>query len=474
MSGSIVPESSSHCLLTRIREHGGKTVLHEAAHSRSYAELSLAIDDWRVRLQRDEVPPGATVALVADYSFAAIALFLALAANRNIIVPVTSTVAEEIRERVELARVGWIFRPGLDGWSFARLHDQGEVPGLVAGLVDSERAGLILFSSGSTGRPKAMVHDLDRLLETYRGKRTRNLTILVFLMFDHIGGLNTLFTALASGTTVVLPASRDADEICALISRHRVVVLPASPTFLNLILVGEAWKRHDLSSLKIVTYGTEPMPESLLQRLRRAFPAVRFVQTFGTSETGISHTSSKSSDSTLLKLDDPNTEFRIVDGELWLRSRTQILGYLNHTMDSFTDDGWFKTGDLVEQADAGYLRIVGRRKELINVGGEKVLPAEVESVLLEMPEVSDAIVFGESSAITGQIVCANIVLSASGNPASIRVAVRKFCRERLAGYKVPVKVTAVDRVLFGDRFKKVRLAGGAAVRSRTEPHVRPD
>ena len=147
---------------------------------------------------------------------------------------------------------------------------------------------------------------------------------------------------------------------------------------------------------------------------------MKLIQTFGTSETGITHTTSKSSDSTLLKLDDPEVEHQIVDGELWLRSRTQILGYLNHASTAFTADGWFKTGDLVEPAPDGFLRIAGRRSELINVGGEKVLPGEVEAVLLEMPEIADALVGGEPNAITGQMVVARVVLAPGADPATIR------------------------------------------------------
>ena len=143
----------------------------------------------------------------------------------------------------------------------------------------------------------------------------------------------------------------------------------------------------------MITYGTEPMPDSLLLKLKTAFPRVKFLQTFGTSETGISQTTSRSSDSTFLKIDDPNTEIKIVKGELWIRSKTQVMGYLNSSMERFTEDGWFKTGDLVEEASDGYIKIVGRSKELINVGGEKVLPSEVESVLFQIPNLVDCIVY---------------------------------------------------------------------------------
>ena len=396
------------------------------------------------------------MALVGDYSFESIALLLALVANRNIVVPIAPAGEAEAARRAGIAGAAHVCRLAAGRAAWTTRPGGGEAPALLAGLVASGHAGLILFSSGSTGEPKAMVHDFDELLGTYRDRRARALTLLVFLRFDHIGGLNTLFTSLATGATMVIPGSRDPDAVCELMARRAVAVLPASPTFLNLLLLSEAWKRHDLRSLRIITYGTEPMPEVLLRRLRVVFPGVKFIQTFGTSETGITHTRSKSSDSTLMKLEDLHVEYRLVDGELWLRSRTQILGYLNHPMNSFTADGWFMTGDLAEDGGDGYLRVIGRRSDVINVGGEKVLPAEVESVLLTMPGIADCLVRGESSPITGQIVCAQVVLAPGMDPAVIRQQVRKHCREHLAAFKVPVKVEVVPRTDFSDRFKKHR------------------
>ena len=302
-----------------------------------------------------------------------------------------------------------------------------------------------------------MIHDLDKLVDVFAGRKSRNLSMIVFLMYDHIGGINTLFNSLASGSFMVAPEKRDAEEVAALIQQFRVTILPTSPTFLNLLLIAEAHCQYDLSSLKIITYGTEPMPESLLLKLRGAFPKVKFLQTFGTSETGISRTESKSSGSLFMKLDDPDIEHRIVEGELWLRSKTQILGYLNHSMESFTGDGWFRTGDKVEVDASGYIRIIGRAKEMINVGGEKVIPSEVESVLMELPEVADCTVFGQSSPITGQIVAAKVALKSAMDTTEMKSTIRRHCSQRLARYKIPVKISFVDDSLFGNRFKKKRM-----------------
>lgn len=450
------PEPISGWLRTRVRQHGEKPFLHFAGRTYSYTELAQETELQHTRLTSYGVRAGEVVALLSDYSFSAIATFLALHYLRTIVVPIANTVPTEVDERLTLLHIDWVIRDP-SATATIEVGQGGAIHEILQKLQLAERSGLVLFSSGSTGKPKAMAHDLDRLVDTYHNRKHRDITMMVFLMFDHIGGLNTLLTALASGAAMVIPETREPERVAELIARYRVAILPASPTFLNLMLLSGAPQRYDLSSLKFITYGTEPMPESLLARLRTAFPRARFLQTFGTSETGISQTTSLSSSSTLLKLDDPNIEHRIVDGELWLRSSTQILGYLNHNMDSFTADGWFKTGDLVETAENGFLRIRGRAKELINVGGQKVVPAEVESVLMEMPEIEDCVVFGELNLITGQIVCAKVILKQGISSGLIRQAVRTFCRGRLDSYKIPVKITISDVPLFGKRFKKQRI-----------------
>ena len=198
------------------------------------------------------------------------------------------------------------------------------------------------------------------------------------------------------------------------------------------------------------------MPESLLKKLKDSFHSVKFLQTFGTSETGIAKTVSESSSSNFLKFDDPNQEFKIVDGELWLRSKTQILGYLNHSNETFTKDGWFRTGDLVEITENGFMRIIGRSKEVLNIGGEKVLPVEVESVILEVSSVQDCLVSGIPNSITGQMIIANILLKEGFEKTVEKINLKKHCKNRLDAFKVPSKFVFVNSIAFSDRFKKKR------------------
>jgi acyl-CoA synthetase (AMP-forming)/AMP-acid ligase II len=275
-------------------------------------------------------------------------------------------------------------------------------------------------------------------------------------MFDHIGGLNTLLNCLASGATMVIPKSRKPEEICELIEKYSINILPSSPTFLNLIIISGAFRKFNLESIKMITYGTEPMPETLLIKLKDVFKKAKFLQTFGTSETGIFKTTSLSSTSTFLKFDDPDQEYKIVNNELWLRSKTQIIGYMNHTNESFTSDGWFKTGDVVEEIEGGFMKIIGRAKEVINVGGEKVLPEEVESVILELPEISDCLVYGIKNTITGQMVGADILPIKNIDLSHLKISIKKHCQLKLASYKVPIKINFVDKINYTERFKKIR------------------
>jgi acyl-CoA synthetase (AMP-forming)/AMP-acid ligase II len=215
-----------------------------------------------------------------------------------------------------------------------------------------------------------MLQDFTNLLGTYESRRENSLIILSLLGFDHIGGINTLLGGLASGSKLIISESRAPDAVINLIKKEQVTILPATPTFLNLLLISSAQRLSDLASLRLITYGTEPMPEGLLTRLRQAFPVVRLIQTFGTSETGILKTESPHADTTFLRINDPDVEWKIVNQELWLRTKTQIRGYLNASNESFTTDGWFKTGDKVEEGPDNTLRILGRAGEMINVGGE--------------------------------------------------------------------------------------------------------
>ena len=394
---------------------------------------------------------GRVVSIEGDYGVETIALFLSAMKARNSIIPICSATRAHLEEFLRIGEAEYrivVTDSGAEvvATGVSATHE------FYQRLRNANAAGLVLFSSGSTGASKAAVHDLGPLLEKFSVPRNCFRT-LVFLQLDHIGGINTLFYTLANAGTVVVSEGRMPRHVCEAIARHRVELLPTSPTFLNLLLLSEEWQRHDLSSLKVITYGTEPMPLATLQRVHASFPNVRLQQTYGLSELGILRSQSRGSDSLWVRVGGEGYELKVIDNRLWIRARSAMLGYLN-APSPFDADGYFDTGDLVE-VDGDWLRILGRQSEMINVGGSKVFPMEVENVLLEMDNVEDASARGEPSAITGQAVVASVRLAHAEDPVAFKTRMRIFCRDRLESYKIPVKIEFTGPV-YSARFKKMR------------------
>ena len=277
---------------------------------------------------------------------------------------------------------------------------------------------------------------------------------ITFLLYDHIGGFNTMLYQLSNAGCIVTVRNRDPDSVLCAVERYRVELLPTSPTFINLLLLSDAYRRYDLSSLKIVTYGTEAMPESTLRRFHEVLPHIQLQQTYGLSEIGILRSKSLSSESLWVKLGGEGFQTRVVNDILQVKAESAMLGYLN-APSPFTTDGWFNTGDKVE-TNGEYFRILGRQSDIINVGGQKVYPAQVESVVQEMPEVAEVSVYGESNAIMGQVPCAAVRLREPGDPREFHRRLRQFCRQRLQDFQIPVRVHLVEGTMHGDRLKKNR------------------
>ena len=131
-----------------------------------------------------------------------------------------------------------------------------------------------------------------------------------------------------------------------------------------------------------------------------------------------------------------------------------MLGYLN-APSPFTEDGWFKTGDAVE-VNGEYIKILGRESEIINVGGEKVYPQEVENVILEMDNVAEVTVYGEKNPIIGNIVSARVRLQKEVEKKKFIFRLKNYCSEKMQHYKIPIKVIIIDEDQYSNRYKKIR------------------
>jgi long-chain acyl-CoA synthetase len=440
-------------LLDRIRLWGEREAVVCDGGTVRYSELVDGVAARAEALAGAGVAAGSVVAFDGDFSQRTISLLLALISRGCIAVPLASAAEAQKDEFLDLAAVDFLVDCRGDGPATVSPRGAGSKHPLLAGLGSEGRPGLVLFSSGSTGRPKAMLHDFDRLLEKYETPRPTS-RIITFLLMDHIGGINTLMHGLANGGTIVSVRDRTPETICRAVEAHRAEVLPTSPTFLNLLLLSGAYRHHDLSSLTLITYGTEVMPASTLERVREAFPGVRLQQTYGLSELGILRSKSREDGSLWVKVGGDGFETRIVDGVLLVRARSALLGYLN-APSPFDAEGWFNTQDLVEQ-DGEWIRFLGRTTEIINVGGQKVYPAEVESALLEVDGVLDATVRGERNPILGQCVVARVNLDREEGAGDFKARMRRHLQGKLAPYMIPVKVEITDTEQYNSRIKRMR------------------
>lgn len=441
--------------LERLKAFGESEAIVFDGTATTYTQLVERTANWQAYLAGHGVRPGQVVVVEGASGVEACAALLALVELEAVVVPLTPLPAAKRTEFHEIAEVEAVAVVRPDGSRTFERTARTAGHELYGRLREAGVPGLVLFSSGTTGRSKATVLDFARILARY-GEPTRPARTLAFLNLDHIGGINTLLHTLSQGGALVTVAERTADTVCAAVAAHRVQVLPTTPTFLNMLLISGAYQRHDTGTLKLITYGTEPMPLRTLRSLKAALPEVRFKQTYGLSELGIMPTKSKSDDSLWVKLGGDGFDHRVVDGILWIRSDTAMLGYLNAPA-PFDAHGYFNTQDAVE-VDGDYVRILGRKSEIINVAGEKVYPSEVENTLLEIPNIAEATVSGRPSHVTGMVVKATVKLVEPAERADVVRAVREHCARRLEAYKVPVVVEISEADQHSDRFKKIRSA----------------
>ena len=420
----------------------------------TYGEVLARIEAFGAQLRAKGIGPGESVVLLGDYSPEVVCLFLALALNRNVIIPISRHSVIEVDTALAVSGCQWFAE--FDAEDVQVTFTERRIPSsnaLLAEFLKTGAPGLVLFSSGSTGLPKGILHDLNRVAEKFVKPR-RQVTAIPFLMLDHFGGINTILAITSSLGHVVTVRDRSVACICKAIQDYKVQLLPTTPSFLTLLMASNLYQNFDLSSLERITYGTEVMPQGTLDRLRQAFPGLELQQTYGLSEVGVLRSQSRPDGSLWVRIGGEGFQTKVVDGLLWIKSEYAMVGYLNAKQE-FDAEGWFNTKDLVE-VDGDWFRILGRVTDLINIGGQKVYPSEIENVILSLDNILDAAVYGEPHALLGQIVVAKVNLAAPEDPAALKVRIRKACLAALAPFKAPAKVVIATESLLSVRQKKIR------------------
>jgi acyl-coenzyme A synthetase/AMP-(fatty) acid ligase len=439
-------------ILERIHEQSADTALFWSGEKISYANFYQKISDWDDVLKKHHIGHGTVCAILGDYSPGTASLFFALMKLKAILVPLTNAIESEMGAFMEIACSEVLFRfDAKDNWTIEKIPIVGTNP-LLEKFHEREEPGLIVFSSGSTGKPKGILQNCEKVMNKFVDKRNGWNTIL-FLMMDHFGGFNTLLSTFAYGGTAVCLPDRNPETVCQIIQDSKADLLPATPTFLNLLITSRTYMHYNLSSVKLITYGTEVMLPATLQKVKEIFPNAKIKQTYGLSELGVLRSKSESDDSVWVQIGGKGFETKIIDGLLYVRSEANMVGYLN-AANPIDAEGWMCTGDQVE-VKGEYMRILGRKSDLINVGGQKVFPAEVEALLLEASNISEASVVGKPHPIMGNIVVAYVAIKCEESQQELTERLRKFCMDRMTKFKIPVKfiITPIEE-LRSERYKK--------------------
>jgi long-chain acyl-CoA synthetase len=391
------------------------------------------------------IKSGDVVAIIGDFNPISIYNLLRLIELGAIIVPLTVDTEADHEYFFDIAGVDYILNSNylVPRVKISLKHE------LIEGLRRVGSPGLVLFSSGSTGRPKAILHDLTLFLKRYETPRPAMRT-LSFLLFDHIGGINTLLHTLFNKGVVVAPESRAVDSVLNICDKFSVEVLPVTPTFLRMLLLSGVLPNSMPKSIKVITYGTERMDQLTLNALCELLPLVDFRQTYGMSELGIVRVKSRSRDSLLMKVGGEGVKIRVSkNNTLEIKSESRMLGYLN-AQSPFNYDGWYDTKDIVREEDE-FIEIIGRANDVINVGGLKFMASEVERVVMLYPGIAFAKAIGRMNPITGQHV-----------ELKVHPAVQVFNKSQLIEYlklhlqphMIPRKVT-IENIDISHRFKRL-------------------
>jgi HIP---CoA ligase len=310
----------------------------------------------------------------------------------------------------------------------------------------------IIFTSGTTGRPKGAMMNHRQTLRMYEEWATladlrEGDRYLQINPYFHTFGLKAgLITSFLRGATMLPVAVFDVDAVVDLVERERITMLPGPPTLYHSLLT--VADKSKLSTLRAGVTGAADIPVELVRLIHDELPFQTLMTGYGLTEAG-NVTLSRPGDSfedvaTTAGLPCEGVEVRIADDcEVLVRGYGVMQGYLDDpaaTAQAIDGDGWLHTGDLGNFDDAGRLRIVGRKKDMFIVGGFNAYPAEIEGFLMEHPAVAQAAVIGVPDERLGQVGKAFVVLSGALEAADLV----DWCRDRMAGFKVPRSVQFLD------------------------------
>jgi acyl-CoA synthetase (AMP-forming)/AMP-acid ligase II len=306
----------------------------------------------------------------------------------------------------------------------------------------------VLATSGTTGTPKLIEHSTESLTRTCKADIDRGGYFVWGLVYDPFtfAGLQVVLQALASGSQLVLCSSiGNVAGQAAFLRENKSNALSATPTYWRKLLMSSALKGHYFTQ---ITLGGEPADQSVLNALKSAFPEARIAHIYASTEAGVGFSVADG----LMGFPKRYFEGNVAGNELRISSAGTLLIKVEKYAHSLggaslaNEEGFIDTGDLIAIRGERVV-FLGRDSGAINVGGNKVIPEEVESVIREVDGVGEVIVRPKGSGVVGQLVTADIQpLSLESDKTALKKAIMTHCRERLEKYKVPALVRFVAEI----------------------------
>lgn len=306
-----------------------------------------------------------------------------------------------------------------------------------------------VMTSGTTGAPKVAAHGLSTLLARARlnanSPANRDGKWLLTYQPTTFAGLQVQLTAVMSGGVIVVPATRTAEGFYRAALEGGVTQISGTPTFWRALLMVAP---PGALALRQITLGGEAADQMTIDRLKAAYPQARITHVYASTEAGVVfavHDGCEGFPAAWLDRPNHGVELRINDGYLQIKTPNVMRGYATETEQPLVNGGWLTTADRCDiRGDRVF--ILGREDSVINVGGSKVYPPSIEALLLAIPGVVEARVYGVANPVTGQLVAADVVLEQNEDQGGVRARIGEICRTRLPPPQVPRILKFVDAI----------------------------